>query len=244
MKILGCSGSKMNHKYHPTSILLDENIVIDAGNLMSLGEEANKINYIFLTHSHLDHICDIPFLIDVFFTKRTTPLIIFGLEETLFDLKKFIFNNQIWPDFNDIELLNKHFKAIMFSSIEEDENKIINNIKIRSFKSNHTVPTLGYVINEEIVFSADTYKNSVLVEEAKKKNIKKLIIDVSFPSYLEDLGKISKHLTPTSLKEVLSEIDRDDLEVYIFHIKPQFIEEIKEELKELNVTILEEGDEI
>ncbi|RUM56704.1 MAG: hypothetical protein DSY40_01835 [Nautilia sp.] len=242
MKILGCSGSKMGTKFNPTSILINENIIIDAGNIMSLGNDANKINHIFLTHSHLDHICDIPFFIDVFFTKRELPLKIYGLKQTLEDLKKFIFNNQIWPDFHDIELLNKKSKAIIFSEIKADETIIIDKINITTFQANHSIPTLGYIIQDKIIFSGDTYKNPILIEKAKNRNIKKLIIDVSFPSYLENLAKTSKHLTPTSLKESLKEINRKDLEVYIFHIKPQFFEEIKEELKGLNITILQEGD--
>jgi len=241
MKILGCSGSKMDNKF-PTTIQLNKRILIDAGNIMGLGKKAQYIDYIFLTHSHLDHILDIPFLIDNFFSIRKLPIFIFGLEETLMDLKKYIFNNQIWPDFNQIDLLNHQFKAIMFIPIEEDEVKIIDNITIRSIKSNHIIPTLGYVINEETIFSGDTYKNDVLKQELQNKNIKNLIIDVSFPSYLEELAKVSKHLTPTSLKEFLDEVNRKDLNVYIFHLKPQFEEDIKKELQKLNVTILKQGD--
>ena len=243
MKILGCSGSKMGNQA-PTSIQINKRIVIDAGNIMSLDKDAQYIDYIFLTHSHLDHICDIPFLIDNFFTIRKTPIFIFGLEQTLIDLKQYIFNNQIWPDFNQIDLLNHQFKAIMFIPIEEDEVKVIDNITIRAIKANHTIPTLGYVINEETIFSGDTYKNPILVKELQNKNIKNLIIDVSFPSYLEELAKISKHLTPSSLKEFLQDVNRNDLNVYITHLKPQFKKEIKEELSKLNVTILKKGDVI
>ena len=63
--------------HSPTSIQLNDRIIIDAGNIMSLGEEAKNIDFIFLTHSHLDHICDIPFLIDNFFTLRKTPIFVF-----------------------------------------------------------------------------------------------------------------------------------------------------------------------
>ena len=33
--------------YNPTSIQLNDRIIIDAGNIMSLGEEAKKIDFIF-----------------------------------------------------------------------------------------------------------------------------------------------------------------------------------------------------
>jgi hypothetical protein len=43
-------------------------------------------------------------------------------------------------------------------------------------------------------------------------------------------------------KEVLEEIGREDLNIYIYHIKPQFEKDLIKELSEMNVTILKEGD--
>lgn len=241
IRVLGAYGGRSLEE-NTTCLQLSKHIVIDAGNIMSLGENAKFIDYIFLTHSHLDHIYDIPFLIDNFFTLRTKPIFIFGLEETLFALKKYIFNWDIWPDFNQIDLINNEFKAIMFIPIEEDEVKIIDDVRIRSIAANHTVPTLGYIVNEDTLFSGDTYKCEGIRDEVNRnKNIKNLIIDVSFPSRLEELAKVSKHLTPTSLKEFLDEM-RKDINVYIYHLKPAFEKELREELAPLGVKILQKGD--
>jgi ribonuclease BN (tRNA processing enzyme) len=243
MKIIGAYGCKAKDKF-TTCFQVSPNILIDAGNIMELGEDAKQVDYIFLTHSHLDHICDIPFLIDNFFSDRTKPIYIFGLKDTLNALKKYIFNWNIWPDFNQIDLLNKEFKAIEFEEISENQIKQINGIEIESIKSNHTVPTLGYIINKITLFTGDTYKNEIVKNRLNSDlSIKNLIIDVSFPSRMETLAKDSKHLTPKLLKEFLSEI-RDDIDIYIYHLKPQFEEEITEELKNLNVKILKKGDEI
>jgi len=49
-----------------TSFLLDSDILIDAGT--GVGDlslaELSLIDYIFITHSHLDHVASIPFLVD------------------------------------------------------------------------------------------------------------------------------------------------------------------------------------
>ena len=67
IKILGAFGSKTNDTAM-TCIQIDDNIVIDAGNiLLGLKDDARNIDHIFLTHSHMDHIADIPFLIDIYF---------------------------------------------------------------------------------------------------------------------------------------------------------------------------------
>jgi len=243
MKLLGVYGCKTKDKF-TTCLQISSNIVIDAGNIMDLGYKAKEIDYIFLTHSHLDHICDIPFLIDNFFSYRKKPIYIFGLKDTLDSLKNYIFNGHIWPDFHQIELLNRECKAIEFIEIGESETKIVDGVEIESIKSNHLIPTLGYIINKKTLFTGDTYTNEILKNRLNSDlKIKNLIIDVSFPSRMDKLAFDSKHLTPKLLKEFLSEV-REGLNVYIYHLKPQFEEEIIEELKELDVIILKKGDEI
>ena len=76
------------------------------------------INHIFLTHSHSDHITDLPFLIDGFFENRKETLIIYGSNETINTLRKHTFNNEIWPDFSNINLINSDKKAIIFKEIK------------------------------------------------------------------------------------------------------------------------------
>ena len=49
-----------------TSMLIDDNILIDAGSGVGdlLMEDLLKIDHIFITHAHLDHIALIPPLLD------------------------------------------------------------------------------------------------------------------------------------------------------------------------------------
>ena len=105
IKVLGSYGNRGRDAY-TTAFLIRDDIVIDAGNLANgLGDDVNKIEHIFLTHSHFDHILDLPFVIDTNFENRKNSLKIYGLKETI-DAIKTIFNNRIWPDFATIELLN------------------------------------------------------------------------------------------------------------------------------------------
>jgi glyoxylase-like metal-dependent hydrolase (beta-lactamase superfamily II) len=49
-----------------TAMLLDDDILIDAGtgvSSLSMAEMC-KIDHIFVTHAHLDHVACIPFLVD------------------------------------------------------------------------------------------------------------------------------------------------------------------------------------
>ena len=82
------------------------NILIDGGNIINiLKDDSRFIEHIFLTHSHLDHIADIPYLFDLNFEKLKNPITIYGLKNTIESLQNNIFNNKIWPDFSKINLL-------------------------------------------------------------------------------------------------------------------------------------------
>jgi len=58
-----------------------------------------------------------------------------------------------------------------------------------------------------------------------------------------DLARMSKHLTPTLLAQEFRKLDRDDLSVYAYHLKPAYRDQILRELRELSIpglTVLEE----
>ena len=81
--ILGAYGTKGPHQ-ETSSFLINKAHVIDAGNLLrSLDEEAAEINTIWITHSHLDHIIDIAYILDSYYTLRTKSLKLMGLPATL-----------------------------------------------------------------------------------------------------------------------------------------------------------------
>ena len=76
LKVLGCSGG-VGGQLRTTTLLIDDDIIIDAGtglgdlNLQSMA----SIRHIFITHSHLDHITSIPFLVDTLFDTIKEPIL-------------------------------------------------------------------------------------------------------------------------------------------------------------------------
>ncbi|MDD2698059.1 MAG: MBL fold metallo-hydrolase [Arcobacteraceae bacterium] len=236
IKILGAYGAKTLNTAM-TCVQVDDEILIDAGNiLLGLDKEAKNINHIFLTHTHLDHIVDIPFLIDIYFESRVKPLTIYGLKGSIENVKKYIFNWAIWPDFSNIPLTTGGENSIIFQTIEVGEEIEINDVKLKSIKTVHTESSCGYVITKggsATLFTADTYKCQNIWDETNNNPlIKSVIIDVSFPSILQKLAFDSKHLTPDLLNEELeTNLLRDDVMIFINHIKPIFLDEIKDEIK-------------
>lgn len=250
IRFLGAYGSKAG-LHCTTCIQLSDKTLIDAGNVMqALAEQASQIESIFLTHSHLDHILDIGFFIDHFFAQRQTPLRIYGLAPTLEALKKHVFNDDIWPDFAQIKLLNSTQFAIEW--IEIDYNRVYEpepGLLLTPVKANHTVETCGYIIEHAgsaLLFSGDTYLNPEIWRTMEMRpDIKAIVVDVSFPNRLAELALVSKHLTPKLLLESMTNLSRSDFQVYAFHLKPAFIGEISRELFDVGLDlehILQEGD--
>lgn len=64
----------------------------------------------------------------------------------------------------------------------------------------------------------------------ERDDIKSLVVECSFPVELESLAIISKHLTPKLLFEGLELIKRDDIKLYINHMKPSYFEKISKEI--------------
>jgi len=245
IKILGAYGSKTFDK-SMTCVQVDNNIIIDAGNIMgALGNSSKYIDHIFLSHTHLDHIVDIPFLIDNFFSVRTKPLMIYGLKDTIEHIKKYLFNWDIWPDFSAICLIDSEHEAIKFQTIELNEEITVNNTTLKAIKTEHTDSSCGYVItknNKSVLFTADTYKSPIIWDEVNNNpTINSVIIDVSFPSDMETLAINSKHLTPKLLSEDLELLNRKDVKIFVNHLKPTFIKAITQEFKTDYKDILQGG---
>jgi len=239
IEFLGTGGTRTRTQ-GTTCVRVSKHCVIDAGNLINtLEEDVFTIEHIFLTHSHLDHIIDIPFLADLFVTQKSIALKIYGLKATLDDLRQFIFNHRIWPNFEEINLIGHDDKTIELIEIEIDKSYPIDDVVLKPFKTDHTDGSCGYIIEKNgagILFSADTYRCPRIWELLDKNpHIHTLVIEVSFPSSFEKLAFDSKHLTPALLKSELEQCQRDDFRIYAMHLKTLFSPTIIHELKTLQL---------
>lgn len=239
VRILGSSGTKTADS-GMTSIQISPKVVIDAGNLIEgLGEDISSIEHIFLTHSHLDHILDIPFILDLLYERQERSLNVYGLAQTIETVKETIFNNRIFPDFSRIKLLDSHHTALKFHEISCSKSYKIDGMSITPFPTRHTVASCGYIVRKgkfSIMFTSDTGPNGKIWEILDSDStIKTLITEVSFPSSFEKLALASGHYTPKLLAEDMKSMRREDLRVFVMHLKPLYYERIEREIDELEL---------
>src|ERR1019366_7058739 len=217
LRVLGCSGG-IGGNLRTTSFLLDHDVLIDAGT--GVGElsltELSLIDHVFVTHSHLDHITCIPFILDSAGFMRDRPLTVYASEETLDILKQHIFNWKIWPDFTEIPNAQKPY--MRYQSIELGETVVLNGRRITAIPANHVVPAVGYQLDSgkaSLVFSGDTTTCDALWEVVNKiKNLRYLVIETAFSNSEKDLAVISKHLCPSILAVELAKF-KLEAEVFI-----------------------------
>ena len=234
IKFLGVGGSRKNAS-GTTCVQVADNVVIDAGNIIAgLGNDAYKIEHIFLTHSHLDHIVDIAFLIDNYYQTMKKPLKIYALKETIKALREHLFNDTIWPNFPEIMLPDSQTPSAEYVELELNKEYVFEDVTLKPIPVSHTVPTCAYVIKKakfSALFATDTYITESMWEVIDlHEEIDSLIIDVSFPSCYEKLSYDSKHLTPKLLFGELEKSHRD-IDIYITHLKPSFAATIIRELQ-------------
>ncbi len=235
LRVLGCSGGIGGRHLRTTSFLVDDDILIDAGSGvgdLSLAELA-RIDHIFVTHSHLDHVTSIPFLVDTVGGMRSQPITVYTTGPTIEILKNHLFNWAIWPDFTEIPSAGAPF--MRFHEVELGRTVAIGERKFTPLPAVHTVPAVGYHLESgsgSLVFSGDTGPNEALWNAVNRiADLKVLIVETAFSNKERQLAEVSKHLCPSMLADELAKLELDP-EVWITHLKPGEIELTMREIEE------------
>ncbi len=234
LRVLGCSGGIGGRHLRTTSFLVDNDVLIDAGS--GVGDlslaELTQIDHIFVTHSHLDHVTSIPFLVDTVGGMRSRPITVYTTGATIEILKNHLFNWAIWPDFTEIPTAEAPF--LRYEEIEIGRTVTIAGREFTALPAIHAVPAVGYHLNSgqgSLVFTGDTGPNDELWKIVNKiTNLKVLIIETAFSNKERYLAEISRHLCPSMLADELAKFERR-AEIWITHLKPGEIELIMEEVE-------------
>ncbi len=248
IRVLGCFGSRIPGRF-TSSLLIDEKLLLDAGTIssaLSQGEQL-ALEEIVLTHAHMDHIVDLAFLADNIFG-RPESMRIHAPEPVLEAVHSHLFNDHVWPDFT--RLPGNGEPTVKLLPLQDGGEQEIGGYHFRWTETNHTVYTVGYCVRSDsgsLFYSADTTTTDDLWRMAREtEDLKIAFVEASFPNRMEKLAKISGHLTPAMLQEELKKFGDRDVPIKVFHMKPQFLEELQAELAALGddrLQVLDGGEE-
>jgi ribonuclease BN (tRNA processing enzyme) len=248
IKVLGCSGAEFPG-HNPPGFLVDGEILFDAGSLTNVLDEnaQHKIGNIFITHAHLDHIRGIPFLADNLIVKNKRHKVnVISIPPVIRTIKENLLNSSVWPDFT--VLPDPDNAVINLVKIMEGESLKIKDYLITPFNVNHSVPAVGYLVEDSkkrLFYTGDTGPTDSTWGKIGEKKIDCLIIEVSFPNRMREMAVTTGHLTPRLLKEEVLKLKHMPEKIYITHPKPQYFKVIKTEIEKLkikNLRVLKDGD--
>jgi ribonuclease BN (tRNA processing enzyme) len=233
LTILGCGGG-IGSGSHTTCFLLDDDVLIDAGTgITSLSlEQLARIDHVFITHSHLDHVLGLPLLVDAVGDRRDKPIVVHALPETLEIFSEHLFNWKLWPDFREIPDASEPW--LRFERLPLGSSVGLGARTVTSLPAHHTVPACGYKIaspGRSLVFTGDTTRSEALMHALNEMDdLRDLIIETSFENELRDIAVASMHHWPDSLAQELNGL-KGNPRIWITHLKPGNQEAIMAELR-------------
>jgi cAMP phosphodiesterase len=226
--------------------LIDDVLALDAGALTgTLDLEAlSLVDDVLVSHSHFDHVKDLPLMADLIVGRRTKPITVHASHECAKTLRKNMFNDSLWPDFTKIP--TKKNPVMKIKPFRAGSTFKIGKYTITTVPVSHPVESCGFVVTDKdssVAMSGDTGPTEKLWKLLNKtKNLKALLLETSFPNEMQKLADISGHLTPHTLEGELAKFNRNGTHVFLYHLKPAFVPQLKKELEGLPVEVLELGD--
>ena len=246
IRVLGAFGGEgLGHR--PSAFLVNDKTLIDAGNVtgaLAVPEQL-AIEHALVSHSHLDHVAGLVYLTETLgFCETGAAVTISGVASVIDAVRSGVFNNVLWPDFTRIP--HADVPVVKYRTLIEDVEQRVGDLWVTPVAVNHTVPTTGFIVHDGstgIIYSADTGPTEALWDAARGlPGIRAVILECAFPNRLAPLAEVAKHLTPALIRRELEKLP-PSIPVWIFHVKPQFHEEVADELSRIDgnrVSILEQ----
>src|SRR6266436_812143 len=202
LRVLGCYGGNIPG-HGMTSFLVNETLALDAGwvsGALSLKEQV-KVKDVLISHSHLDHTCSLPFLIDNNFSAPGFALRIYAIPEVIASMRNHLFNNLTWPDFTCLP--NDLTPVLKLVEIQPEQPFEVNGLVVRAVHVSHIVPTVGYVLEDKkgaIAFSGDLTPNTLEPELRKLEGEVPVYLYGFKPKHLETIRRQIKAIKRKNLK--------------------------------------------
>lgn len=250
LRILGSAGAEFPD-FRPPAFLIDDSLLLDAGTIGSVltEEEQWLIKNIFITHAHLDHIRSIPALADNIIVKNLRHLVdVYAPQSVIEALRNHLFNGLIWPDFTCLP--SPEEPVLRFNTIDPltpvtlcDKNTVsscVGGYSLTAVPVHHTVPAVGYCVEHSgrrLVYTGDTGPTDAIWSYASGADA--LIVEVSFPNNQEPLALLTQHLCCSLLEKELAKISELPKRILITHPKPQYYEQIRDEIAQMGIRQVE-----
>jgi 3',5'-cyclic-nucleotide phosphodiesterase len=237
LKVLGAYGAS-DAEHNLTGYLIDDWLAIDAGTLtskLSLAQQ-NRVQAVYITHSHADHIRDLPHLIHNRFSQNAGPLTVFAAKDVMDLLIKHVFNGYVWPDFSTLTSSLTGKPVVQYRPLTPGKKVMFGDVSLTAVPVDHQIPACGVIAElggQAITFTGDTGPTSEIWKRTNKtQNVVAIVTEASFPNDQQALADESAHLSPQTFGDELKKISVD-APVYASHRKIPFERDIESQIRNL-----------
>ena len=227
VEALGTSGAPAPH-HLTTTFRFSGDIVVDTGAATHAidTQEREQLQFVFLSHAHLDHTLGLPFLL-----ADAQPRV-YGLHQTLEVVRKNLLDGHIWPDLSDRATWHK---VVIGDTVEASA------WQVEVGPANHTVPCVSYLFRQgdySIAIIGDTRFDDTVAAWVAERLPTACVVEVSYANRVAAMARRFGHQTAADIRGWRSHLGRE-CTLYVTHIKPDHMAEVRRELAELDDPALE-----
>ena len=222
----------------PTSFLIDDRIALDAGGLLGglTLEQQDAIDSLIITHTHYDHVRDLPFLalgaldvsrqIDVYCTHQAKEV-----------LTQRLLSQPLWPDL--FKPLGAFGPSLLHKYVVPGTGFEVGGYEVLPIDNrHHTVPVVGYQFTtpggKRLLYTGDTGPGIRDTWPLVEPDV--MITEVTWPSEMRAMAQQAGHLTPVTLEEeliALREAKGGLPRVVVCHINQRHERTVRDQLAEV-----------
>lgn len=220
-------------RQYATSFLINNHVAIDAGSLgywRSPAEQA-AVRHLFISHTHMDHVASLPIFLENVIGLADSPVVAYASAAVQECLRGDMFAGRLWANF--LELTHDGKPFVILRTLESGQSVEVEGLRITAVAVNHTVPTVGYIIEEPgatVVIPSDTGPTEEIWQRAGRlQNLKAVFLEATFPNALAPLADITRHLTPSTFVSQMQKLP-PSVRFLAVHLKANCAEEVAAEL--------------
>src|SRR5262250_1592152 len=197
IRVLGAYGAE-GLGQRPTSFLLNDRILIDAGTVGGALSlpEHAPIEHALITHPHLDHVIGLAFLTETLAFSETRVPLTVASLEPVVNGLRTGVFNNV--AWPDFAQIPAEAPVMKYRTLVEDAEQRV----------------------------GDTGPTQALWKAARGlRGLRGVFLECAFPNRMAKLAAVAGHLTPELVRRELDKLP-PDIQVWIYHVKPQFYDEI------------------
>jgi Cft2 family RNA processing exonuclease len=220
--------------------LIDGALALDAGGLTRAltFQEQTRLRAVILSHRHLDHVRDLPFL-GLALRNAGVSIEVYGIQDTVDFVRSKLMDGVLYPDFTRTPTPEN--PTVRFNVVEFYKAFSVLDYNVIAVPVPHAVPAAGFQISSggtRLFYTGDAGKG--LDEAWKHVSPSVLLTEVTFGNQNEPRAIQAGHLTPALLREALLSFktQRGYLpRVIVAHINPPWEAAVRAELQALSAEL-------